>query len=70
MILNGKQTYKIPFLWQSHLTSQYIKQIMKNGDCDLPTLDESFKTHKPMINCFNEFLSETKGKKIEKCPIT
>ena len=70
VILNGEHKHQIPFLWQSNLTSQYVKQIMKTGTCNLPTLNESFKTHKPMINCFNEFLSKIKGKKIEKCPIT
>jgi len=67
---NNQDSYKIPFLWQSQLTSEYIDQIINEKKCELPTITQSFQVHKPMINCFNEFLSKIKGKNIKVCPIT
>jgi len=70
VIFNKKNKYNIPFLWQSQLTAEYIKQIVNEKRCDLPTLKQSFKVHKPMIECFNGFLSKIEGKNITRCPIT
>lgn len=70
IIINNQDRYEIPFLWQSYLTAEYVKQIVNDGKCELPTLEESFKSHKPMIESFNEFLSNEKGRVITTCPIT
>ena len=70
VVFNKKQSYDIPFLWQSYLTAQYVKQIINKQDCGLPSLSQSFMVHKPMINCFNEYLSKSLGKKVTICPIT
>jgi predicted dehydrogenase len=67
---NNEDSYKIPFLWQSQLTSDYINQIVNKKKCELPDIIQSFNVHKPMINCFNEFLSKNEGKNIKICPIT
>tara|TARA_R110000737_G_scaffold305136_1_gene312633 strand:+ start:1330 stop:2283 length:954 start_codon:yes stop_codon:yes gene_type:complete len=70
VIFNNEDSYSIPFLWQSFLTAEYVKQVTNSQDCGLPLLKESFLIHRPMLNCFNEFLSKSTKKKVTTCPIT
>jgi hypothetical protein len=65
-----KLEFSTKFSWQSELTMCYIMDLYNTGELELPTLRESFATHKPMIESFNKFLSETKGETFTICPIT
>jgi len=55
---------------QSNLTGPLIESILVNGNSDLPTLQESYLIHSPLINSllthFNKYGDET----FDKCPIT
>tara|TARA_B100000315_G_C14534889_1_gene567968 strand:+ start:577 stop:1563 length:987 start_codon:yes stop_codon:yes gene_type:complete len=55
---------------QSELTHILIEQVIKTGDLSLPTLEESFLLHKPMLEAFNKYLSNISDKTIIICPIT
>ena len=55
---------------QSDITLNLIKQIEKNGECDLVRLSNSFHDHKILFTIFNKHIYKLKKKKIINCPIT
>ena len=59
-----------PIPHQSELTNILVQQILDNGTCDLISLEESYLLHKPMLDAFNEHLTNVMGQKQIKCPIT
>jgi hypothetical protein len=61
-------SFQVPL--QSQLTCIAIQQILDTGKSDLPTLEESFTIHKPMLETFNQHLEEYTGRHYERVPIT
>ena len=46
---SSKDVFSSKFLWQNSLTNLYIRDIINNDECALPTLEESFEIHKAMF---------------------
>ena len=61
-------TFQIPL--QSQLTCLAVQQILDTGESDLPTQEESFVLHKPMLELFNRHLEKYTGRHYERIPIT
>ena len=55
---------------QSELTNLITKDILLKGRCVLPSLEESFLTHKPMLNSFIKHVNLINKTKVTKCKIT
>lgn len=55
--------------YQSELTNILAEDILLNNRCNLVTLAESYKLHKPLLNSINEHLKE-KGHSFDVCPIS
>ena len=70
--LDGKQCLKDYFYMplQSEMTAGVVKNILKNHNSGLSSLDESFDLNCNMLNGFNSHLSSIYNKKINVCPIT
>jgi len=60
----------VPYVWQSSMTNTYVKNLIDNQKCDLPTLSELSIPHILMLNNFNNHLSDVYGKEVINCPIT
>ena len=56
--------------YQSQLTHIWVKHILENGSCDLPTYDESIASHLELLRVFTEHLKKITGKECDACPIT
>ena len=70
---NNKKLLTEDFFYQpkqSELTHLIAKDILLEGICDLPSLDESYLTHKPMLNSFIKQINLINKTKITKCNIT
>jgi predicted dehydrogenase len=61
-------TFRVPL--QSELTSVIAKAILQKEECILPKLEESFRLHAPMIECFLNHIEKVSHKKLKYCPIT
>jgi predicted dehydrogenase len=61
-------SFKKPY--QSHLTHLVVEQILEHGQCDLTSLEVSYRLHKPLLKTFLQHLEKTTGKKYEQCPVT
>ena len=48
--LDSKNVLDSKFLWQNSLTNLYIDDIVSYNKCELPTLEESFKIHRIMLD--------------------
>ena len=68
----GWKLEKIKFKWpyQSELTHKIVEEIISTGKCGLPSLEESYLIHKPLLNSFLNHLERVTGKKYSSCPIT
>jgi predicted dehydrogenase len=68
----GWKWEKIKFKWpyQSGLTHKIVEEIISTGKCGLPSLEESYLIHKPLLNSFLDHLEKVTGKKYSSCPIT
>lgn len=60
--------FKRPY--QSELTHKIIEEIIATGNCGLPSIEESYSIHKPLLNSFISHLERITGKKYSSCPIT
>ena len=60
--------FQVPL--QSQLTCLAVQQILDTGESDLPTLEESFALHKPILETFNRHLEKCTGLHYERIPIT
>ncbi|MCV0393571.1 MAG: Gfo/Idh/MocA family oxidoreductase [Nitrosopumilus sp.] len=67
---NSKITRNFKIDPQSDLTVKMASDILKNNKCDLPTIDESYFTHKELFRIFNNHIEKITNEKKEKCPIT
>ena len=54
----------------SNLTTSIVTDIIKNDDCFLPTLNESYFHHIELFKIFCEHLEKTTKEKVRLCPIT
>ena len=54
----------------SDLTTSIVTDIIKNDDCFLPTLNESYFHHIELFKIFCEHLEKTTKEKVKLCPIT
>jgi predicted dehydrogenase len=63
---------EIEFKWpyQSELTHKVVEEIIATGNCGLPSIEESYLIHKPLVNSFMSHLEGITGKKYSSCPIT
>lgn len=68
----GWKWEKIKFKWpyQSELTHKIVEEIVSTGKCGLPSLEESYLIHRPLLNSFLDHLERVTGKKYSSCPIT
>jgi len=68
----GWKLEKIKFKWpyQSELTYKIVEEIISKGRCGLPSLEESYLIHKPLLSSFLDHLEKVTGKKFSSCPIT
>ena len=60
--------FKLDFV--SNLTTDIVTDILKNDDCLLPTLNESYAHHVELFKIFCEHLEKTTKEKVKLCPIT
>lgn len=60
--------FKMPY--QSELTHRIVEEILTTGKCGLPSIQESYLVHKPLLNSFIDHLERITGKKYSSCPIT
>jgi predicted dehydrogenase len=63
---------KIPFKWefQSDLTTIIVNSILKNDDCELPSISDSFVLHNELFRIFNNHINKIQNKQLTLCPIT
>ncbi len=68
----GWEWEEIKFKWsyQSELTHKVVEEIIATGECGLPSIEESYLIHKPLLNSFIAHLERMTGKKYSSCPIT
>jgi predicted dehydrogenase len=68
----GWKTEKIKFKWpyQSELTYKIVEEIISTGKCGLPSFEESYLIHKPLLKSLLDHLEKVTGKKYSSCPIT
>ncbi|NVO08508.1 MAG: Gfo/Idh/MocA family oxidoreductase [Bacteroidales bacterium] len=64
------RTEEVKMMYQSGLTNLQVKQILDTGLSHLPTLEESFEIHKPLLSVLNEQYFKILGKRINELPIT
>ena len=65
-------TKELPFCkpLQSEISHLMVQEILQTGNSGLTSIDESYILHKPLIEAFNEHLSDINGKPYRVCPIT
>jgi predicted dehydrogenase len=61
---------KFKLYYQSELTHKVVEKIMKAGNCGLPSIEESYLIHRPLLNSFMDHLERITDKKYSSCPIT
>lgn len=63
---------RIRFKWpyQSDLTRKIVEAVISTGNCGLPSIEESFLIHTPLLNSFTEYIRRVTGKEYSSCPIT
>jgi len=72
-IRGSNEPYKVEpvkMVFQSDLSAPQVSQILDMGESFLPTLEESFQIHKPLLKTLMEQYEKVKGIKIENLPIT
>lgn len=62
--------FSIALKYQSQLTQELVKDLVCNGDCGLPTYNESTELHKVMLKGFLDHYQLFKQEDVELCPIT
>lgn len=62
----------VPFesRFQSQLTYQFAQDILRTETCSLPTLEESSRIHKPLLDAFLQHLNRYSDEFFDHCPIT
>jgi predicted dehydrogenase len=61
-------TFKWPY--QSEMTHKIVEEVITTGNCGLPSIEESYLIHEPLLNSFMGHLERITGKKYSYCPIT
>lgn len=56
--------------FQSSLTTRLVNDLLKSGNCDLPTYDEACQSHVPFITALLKKYNEITGSITTICPIT
>tara|TARA_B110000438_G_scaffold291389_1_gene328275 strand:- start:6088 stop:7086 length:999 start_codon:yes stop_codon:yes gene_type:complete len=71
-VFNEKKSKKWNFEFEhvSTLTTKIIQDILKNDDCSLPSLQDSYNSHSELFRIFNSHLKKNFNKDFELCPIT
>ena len=64
------KTLPLDMIFQSGLTHIQAKQILETGDSYLPSIEESFEIHKPLLRMLKHHYSKVTGKKIQNLHIT
>ena len=54
----------------SNTSTQIIDSILKNDDCQLPTLNYSLNGHSELFRIFNAHITKISTENVELCPIT
>ena len=67
---NSESDLKFHLELQSNLTTQIASNILKDDDCLLPTIKDSYFAHKELFRIFNEHIRKLTNKTEEQCPIT
>lgn len=65
---NSVFSYQMPF--QSEMTGLYADLIIKTGNCQLSSLGDSVKYHKPFIRAILDFYNNISNNNSDICPIT
>ena len=56
--------------FQSELTHRVLEQLLKTGECDLPTYTEAMQLHVPFIEALLSHMEHVEGQVFTLCPIT
>jgi hypothetical protein len=60
--------FSIPY--QSELTAILVKDLLMNGNCSLPTYEESMKLHLPHLDSLLKFINSNSNLKLDHYPFT
>ena len=55
---------------QSNITYKIISDLLKNGNCQLTPIKDSYFIHKPLLMCFLIHFNKILKLRLTKCPIT
>jgi hypothetical protein len=55
---------------QSELTDVLVREILDRGESDLPTLEQSWALHGPLLKVFSDHIERLSGARPERCPVT
>lgn len=64
---------RVPFeanLMVSHMTKTFVSDILRNGKCALPTLEECFPAHRFILENLQPYFNQLLGKNLNVCPVT
>ena len=66
------QNFNLSFKYMhvSDLTVEIIRDIFKNSDCELPSLNQSYVAHIELFRIFNQHIKKLTNKEPQNCPIT
>lgn len=56
--------------YQSQVTNLVVQDILDNGECDLPSYEESWNIHIPLLKSLIFHLQKQKMEEVDLCPIT
>ena len=54
----------------SNITTKIIKDILETNNCELPTIQDLYKSHIELFEIFNKHLEKIRNEKMVLCPIT
>lgn len=57
-------------IFVSHTTKRFASDILLNGQCELPTLSESFPSHRFILESLLPHFSQRLGRQMDRCPVT
>ena len=66
--VSQEENFTIPY--QSQLTNLMAQEILKTGNCSLPSYNESMQLHKELLNTFIKHLQKNNKDEVTVCPIT
>jgi Oxidoreductase family, NAD-binding Rossmann fold len=65
-----QRTEEVKMIFQSGLTHIQVSEIMHSGLSKLPTIEESFEVHRPLLKMLKDQYQQIEGRYIDELPIT